>query len=116
MVLTGASLVLFSMTRQFAVAIPLLFGVGLAMLVQLASSNTALQLMAPQELRGRIVSLFMLAFLGVAPLGSLLAGTVARSLGTPMAVRLGAAICLAAGLWLALVLPRLRGGPVNGAR
>jgi hypothetical protein len=86
----------------------LLFLIGLAMMVQLASTNTALQLMAPGQLRGRIVSLFMLAFMGMAPLGSLLAGALARVVETPGAVLIGGAVCAIAGVWLLLRLPALR--------
>jgi predicted MFS family arabinose efflux permease len=110
MIVLGGSLVLFSFSRSFALSMVLLFCTGLAMLVQLASSNTALQLMAPADLRGRIVSLYMLAFMGVAPLGSLLAGAVAREIGTPAAVRIGACVCVVTGAWYVVVLPRIRRG------
>lgn len=104
MILLGAALVLFALSRNFWLSIGLLFLAGFAMLVQLASSNTALQLMAPGELRGRIVSLFMLAFMGMAPLGSLLGGLLARWLGTPQAVLIGGGVCFLAGV---LYLPQL---------
>jgi MFS family permease len=107
-ILLGTALILFSLSRSFWVSLALLFLVGLAMMTQLASSNTALQLMAPGELRGRVVSLFMLAFMGMAPLGSLLAGWLARSLGTPWAVCVGGSVCLLAGVWFYLRLPSLR--------
>jgi MFS family permease len=106
--LLGCALVLFSLSRSFWVSMILLFLIGLAMMVQLASTNTALQLMAPGELRGRIVSLFMLAFMGMAPLGSLLAGALTRVVDTPGAVLVGGAVCLVAGVWLLLRLPALR--------
>jgi MFS family permease len=98
MMLLGAALSLFALSRSFWLSMGLLFLTGFAMLVQLASANTALQLMAPGQLRGRIVSLFMLAFMGMAPLGSLLGGSLARWLGTPHAVLVGGAVCLAAGI------------------
>jgi MFS family permease len=107
-ILLGAGLVLFSISRDFRLSLALLFLIGFAMLVQLAYSNTALQLMAPGPLRGRIVSLFMLAFLGMAPLGSLLAGAVARQLDTPWAVRIGGSVCLLAGLVSLLRMPAMR--------
>jgi len=107
MVLLGAALVLFALSRSFWLSMGLLFLAGFAMLVQLASSNTALQLMAPGNLRGRIVSLFMLAFMGMAPLGSLLGGLLARWLGTPQAVLIGGGVCLLAGAcFLPLLAPR----------
>jgi MFS family permease len=106
--LLGCALVFFSLSRSFWASMILLFLIGLAMMVQLASTNTALQLMAPGELRGRIVSLFMLAFMGMAPLGSLLAGALARVVETPGAVLIGGAVCAIAGVWLLLRLPALR--------
>ena len=108
MALLGASLVAFALSRTFVLSFALLVLVGAAMIVQMATSNTLLQLLAPEELRGRIVSFYMLAFLGTAPLGSLLAGTLAHALGTPAAVALGGAVCLVAALWFALRVPDLR--------
>jgi hypothetical protein len=69
------------------------------MLVQLASSNTQLQLLAPPEMRGRAISLYMLAFMGMAPIGSLLAGVLARAVGVSWTVAVGGASCLAAAAW-----------------
>lgn len=78
------------------------------MITQLATSNTLLQLLAPAELRGRVVAFFMLAFMGMAPLGSLLAGVVARRAGTPTAVMAGGVVCLATAVWFSTRLPSLR--------
>jgi len=81
------------------------------MIVQMATSNTFLQLVAPPELRGRVVSLYTLAFIGMAPFGSLLSGLVARQAGTLVAVGSGGAICLATALWFATRIRRLREAP-----
>ena len=86
-----------------------------AMLVQLASSNTALQLMAPGQLRGRIVGLFMLAFMGMAPLGSLMGGLLARWLGTPQAVLIGGIVCLVAGVCFLRLLEPARTAVGDGS-
>ena len=106
--LLGASLIAFSLSRSFALSLGLLVLIGAAMIAQLATSNTLLQLLAPAELRGRVVGYFMLAFMGMAPLGSLLAGLVARGAGTPAAVLIGGAVCLVTGVWFATRLPALR--------
>jgi MFS family permease len=106
--LLGASLVAFSLSRSFPLSMALLVLTGAAMITQLATSNTLLQLLAPAELRGRVVGFFMLAFMGMAPLGSLLAGLAARSVGTPAAVLTGGVVCLATGVWFATRLPALR--------
>jgi MFS family permease len=112
----GCGLMLFALSRDFRLSIALLLVVGFAMLSQLASSNTALQLMAPPELRGRIVSLFMLAFMGMAPLGSLLAGIIARTLGTSSAVLIGGAACFVAGMTIHLRLRLRRGDQTPGRK
>jgi len=95
----GAGLVGFAASRSFALSLGLLFVVGGAMLVQLASSNTQLQLLAPPEMRGRVISLYMLAFMGMAPVGSLFAGLLARAVGAPWTVAVGGAACLGAAAW-----------------
>ncbi len=104
----GAGLVAFSFSRSFPLSIALLVVTGGALIVQMAGSNTWLQLTAPAELRGRIVSLYMLSFIGMAPFGALLGGTIARVWGAPVAVGLGGAVCLAAALLFAARIPRLR--------
>jgi len=108
MLLLGLGLVAFAATRSFAAALALLVVIGGAMIVQMATSNTMLQLLSPPELRGRIISLYMLAFLGSAPLGSLLAGTLASALDTPRAVMIGGAACAASSVWFASRIPALR--------
>ena len=108
MALLGVSLVAFSASRTPWLSMLLLVGIGGAMIVQLASSNTSLQLLAPAALRGRIVSIYMLAFMGMAPLGSLLAGVLASRFGTPVAVGLGGLVCLGAAIWFLARLSALR--------
>jgi MFS family permease len=108
MAVLGVALMLFALSRTFWASMVLLVGIGAAMLVQLASTNTRLQLLAPDDLRGRIVSLYMLAFMGTAPIGSLLAGWAARAVGTPAAVLAGGAVCTAAAAGFLLRLPALR--------
>jgi len=88
--------------------VALLVAIGGAMIVQMATSNTMLQLLSPPELRGRIISLYMLAFLGTAPLGSLLAGAVAGAIDTPRTVMIGGAVCAVTSLWFARRIPALR--------
>lgn len=116
MFLLGLGLIGFSVTRDFALALILLVVIGGAMIVQIATSNTMLQLLSPPELRGRIISLYMLAFLGAAPLGSLLAGTLARTLGTPRAVMIGGAVCAVTSVWFATRIPALRAAALRFGR
>lgn len=104
----GAGLIAFSLTRAYPLSIAFLVVVGAAMITQLSTSNALLQLNAPDNMRGRVVSLYMLAFIGMAPIGSLLSGALARWIGAPLTVAVGGAVCLLAGLWLAVRLPAIR--------
>lgn len=116
MLALGLGLVGFAVARSFAAALVFQFVVGMSMLVQMATSNTALQLLAPPELRGRIISLYMLAFLGTAPLGSLVVGALAAGVGAPATVAGGGAACLVAAAWFATRIPGLRGAEPEHAR
>jgi len=102
MTVFGASLVGLSFSRSFFLSAGILLLVGAAMIVQMATSNSFLQLVAPEELRGRVVSLYTLMFLGMAPFGSLLSGSLAKLWGTPAAVGIGGTVCLAAALVFAI--------------
>jgi len=104
----GLAIVAFAFSRTHAVALALLVVVGAAMIVQMATSNTYLQMTAPPELRGRIVSLYTLCFIGMAPFGSLLSGLLARQIGVRGAVAVGGAVCLSAALIFAVRLRSLR--------
>ncbi len=84
----GLSLLLFSLSRNFLLSALLLAPVGYSMIVFMAGTNTLLQLRTPDALRGRVMSLFTMMLIGMAPFGSLLAGTLAHLLGTPQAVGL----------------------------
>jgi MFS family permease len=107
MAVFGASLVAFSLSRQFWLSAVILLFVGGALIVQMAMSNAFLQLVAPAELRGRVVSIYTLMFLGVAPFGALLSGSIARIAGTPWAVGAGGAVCLLTAAVLAIRRPSL---------
>jgi MFS family permease len=107
-VLMGLALMAFSFSDRLLPSLLLLALAGFAMMVQMAASNTLLQTLVEEDKRGRVMSLYTLAFLGMVPLGSLLAGALASAVGAPAAVRLGAACCTAGGLLFAARLPALR--------
>jgi MFS family permease len=104
----GGCLILFTLARSFWLAVFLLVPVGLAMIVQMAASNTLLQTMAPDALRGRIMALYSMMFVGMAPFGALLAGVLGEHIGAPATVAAGGGICIAAGLVYGRRLPALR--------
>jgi MFS family permease len=105
----GLSLVAFSAARQLWLAVILLVPVGFAMMTQMAASNTLLQSMVPDALRGRVMAIYSMMFMGMAPVGALLAGTLAERLGAARTVAAGGVFCLAGGLLLLWRLPGLRG-------
>jgi MFS family permease len=104
----GAALVLFSFARTMWIALAVLPFVGGGMMVEMASTNTILQTITTEHLRGRVMAFYTMAFLGTAPIGSLIAGVSAEHIGAPLTIMLGGAACLAGAGWLALQLPTLR--------
>ena len=78
------------------------------MMTQMSSSNTLIQAMVPDELRGRVMSVYSMMFMGMAPLGALLAGRLAGIMGAPYTVALGGAVCIIGSLVFFLKLPNLR--------
>jgi MFS family permease len=105
--LFALALILLAQARSFAWAFLLLVVIGATMVGTLTLTNSTLQLTSPPGLRGRIMSMYNLAVLGLAPLGSLQAGAVAEALGVRFALTLGGTICLVYFLILFFFLPRL---------
>ena len=83
--------------------------VGAAMMVQMAASNTLIQAMVPDALRGRVMAVYSMMFMGMAPFGALLAGWVAERFGAPQAVAIGGASCFVAAIAFRVRLPAIRG-------
>jgi MFS family permease len=106
--LLGMGLLSFAVVSQFMPAVLVLFVIGFGMMVQMASSNTLLQTITPEEKRGRVMSFYTLAFLGMAPLGSLLTGGLAAWLGPPITLLINGLLCLTGAAFFGLSLPRLR--------
>jgi predicted MFS family arabinose efflux permease len=104
----GGGLILFSFTRVLWLSLSLMFVTGLGFMVQMAASNTVLQTIVDEDKRGRVMSFYTMAFMGTAPFGSLLAGTVAERIGAPHTLLLGGIGCILGALWFASSLPALR--------
>ena len=104
----GAALVAFSLSRTLWLALLVLPFVGAGMMITMAATNTIIQTVVSEELRGRVMAFYTMAFLGTAPIGSLLAGVAAERVGPAATIRLGGAACIAAAIWFALRLPALR--------
>lgn len=104
----GASLGAFAFTTSLWVALPLITLTGLGTMLTAAATNTVLQSIVPDELRGRVASLYVVAFLGIGPLGALAAGWIAEHIGPPATLAAGSACALAAAGIYALMLPSIR--------
>ncbi|HEV2420501.1 MAG TPA: MFS transporter [Candidatus Acidoferrales bacterium] len=104
----GAALILFSFSHWYVVSVALLVPVGLFMMVQMASSNTLIQAMVPDRLRGRTMAVYSMMFMGMAPLGSLLAGELGSRIGAPWTLALGGTGAVIGGIVFARQLPKLR--------
>lgn len=104
----GAGLIAFSFSRNFWLSLPLLAVTGFGMMLFAAGSNTLIQTVTEEDKRGRVMSYYMMAYMGASPLGSLLAGSLAPVLGAPGTVVLCGAGCVAGAVWFRLQLPTLR--------
>lgn len=105
----GLGLVLFGLSRSFVFSAAMLVVTGFAMIVQMASSNTLIQSMSPDELRGRVMSVYTMMFMGAGPFGALLAGSLADRIGAAYTVAGAGVICVIAGIVFGWRLPSLRG-------
>jgi MFS family permease len=106
--LFGFGLVAFSLSRFMGLSILLMVITGLGMMLQMASSNTIIQTIVDDDKRGRVMSIYAMAFMGTAPFGSLLAGGLAKILGAPLTLAIGGVACLLGALIFARKLPVLR--------
>jgi MFS family permease len=104
----GLGLIAFALSRNFVWSLTLLTGVGFGQMIQLATSNTLLQTMVDDDRRGRVMGLFTVAFVGMAPVGSLLAGALTGVIGAPWTVCVGGIACLVGAGVFARRLPQLR--------
>lgn len=106
--LFGAALIAFSISRNLWLSLALLPLTGAGFIITLAATNTIVQTVVPEALRGRVMSFYTVSFLGTAPIGSLVAGMAAERIGAPVTIALGGAACMAGGAWFYTTLPRLR--------
>jgi MFS family permease len=90
----GVGIIIFGLSDIFLLSIPVIFIIGFAMMVQMAASNTVLQAIVEEDKRGRIMSLYTMAFMGTMPFGSLLAGSLADSIGAPRTLLIGGVCCI----------------------
>ena len=106
--LFGVGLICFGLSRLLPLSLFLMLIVGFGMMQGLAASNTVIQTLVPEDMRGRVMSYYTMAFVGMAPFGSLLAGTLAHRFGAPHAVMVTGAFCVAGSIWFTTQLKAIR--------
>ena len=104
----GIGLITFSQSRWLWLSLALMLLTGMGMMRQMASTNTILQTISEEEKRGRVMSYYTMAFVGMAPFGSLLAGIMAARLGAPQTLLINGVCCLLGALWFRMHLDELR--------
>jgi MFS family permease len=106
--LFSAALLVFSVSRTLWLSVPALVLAGFGMMLQMASSNTFLQTIVDDDKRGRVLALYTMAYIGVAPLGSLLMGVIAQKVGAAITIAVGGSACLIAAAVFGRNLPDFR--------
>ena len=104
----GISLFCFAFSRSFWLSALLLLPAGYSMMLQMACSNTLIQTMVPDQLRGRVMSLYSMMFMGMAPFGAFFGGALAHRVGAPITVAVGGVACVFGAIWFGQALPELR--------
>jgi len=105
--LFGFGLIAFSLSDSFYISLALMVLTGLGMMLQMAASNTVLQTIVDDGMRGRVMSFYTMAFMGTAPFGSLMAGILADKIGVPHTILIGGLTCIAGALIFIRKLPEL---------
>jgi MFS family permease len=104
----GVGLLALSVSRIFPLCLILMIFIGLGMMMQTAASNTILQTITDDDKRGRVMSFYSMAIMGTAPFGSLLAGWLAKVIGTPGTIFAGGLSCIIGALFFMRKLPELK--------
>jgi MFS family permease len=107
-IMFGSGLILFGLSQHLVVSLFLMLIVGFGMMQGLAASNTIIQTLVPEDKRGRVMSYYTMAFVGMAPFGSLLAGALAHKFGAPHAVIITGSFCLLGAAWFTTQLKSIR--------
>jgi MFS family permease len=104
----GLGLIGFGLSRSFWLSMLMVFIAGMGMMQGMAASNTVIQTIVSEDKRGRVMSYYTMAFVGMAPFGSLLAGSMAHAVGAPWTVIVSGALVLAGAAWFTTRLPAVR--------
>jgi len=104
----GAGLIAFGLSHTLWLSMLFMLITGFGMMQGLAASNTVIQTLVPEEMRSRVMSYYTMAFVGMAPFGSLLAGFMAHHIGAPHTVMVTGAACVLGAIWFTTQLPSVR--------
>jgi MFS family permease len=104
----GIGIIAFSLSTMLIISLAMMFITGFGMIVQMASSNTILQSIVEEDKRGRVMSIYATAFIGMAPLGNLFAGSLASWIGAPNTLIVSGIACIIGSLIFAVNLPQMR--------
>jgi len=104
----GVSLFCFAFSTSFWLSALLLLPAGYSMMLQMACSNTLIQTMVPDQLRGRVMSVYSMMFMGMAPFGAFFGGAMAHRIGAPITVAVGGIVSVMGAIWFGRALPALR--------
>lgn len=104
----GAGLIAFGFSTNLWLSMAMMLVTGFGMMQGLTTSNTILQTLVDEKMRGRVMSYYTMAFVGMAPFGSLLAGGMAHAIGAPRTVIISGVACILGGLWFWTRLPGIR--------
>lgn len=107
-ILFGGGLVILSFSRSFILSLVIIVFVGMGLMLQTAASNTILQTITDDDKRGRVMSFYTMAIMGSAPFGSLVAGVLAKTIGTPFTILTGGIISIAGAILFLRKLPELK--------
>lgn len=104
----GIGLVAFSFSTSFLLSLLIVIFIGIGMMIQMSTGNIILQTIVDDDKRGRVMSFYSMAFMGIAPFGSLLAGSLAKSIGPQRTLLYGGVLCVIGAIWFASNLPNLQ--------
>jgi MFS family permease len=104
----GAGLIVLGLSHWLWLSLPIMLVTGFSMMQQMSASNTIMQTIVQENKRGRVMSFYTMAFIGVVPFGSLIAGFAASKIGAPYTVMAGGALCMLAAIWFARQLEAIR--------
>jgi MFS family permease len=104
----GIGLILFSFSHNLILSLTMLIITGVTMMIHMASCNTILQTIVDDKMRGRVMSYYTMAFMGMAPFGSLIYGGLASLIGAPETLIFGGGVCILGGLVFTYRLPILK--------